>query len=550
MRKSLIALLAAMLLSGGISAAREIVVDLHDETGEVVGSAVFLEEEGGVRITVELTGFTAAAGGARGIHLHETGACEPDFSAAGAHFNPEGAEHGHENPLGHHAGDLPNIEVDADGNASYEYLNEVVTLDEEEGTSLLAGDGTAIVIHFEPDDYETDPDGNAGERIACGVVAAADPPQARSSGPDGPVGLLVPAHVPVTDELLASLALPAGFSIAIFAEGLDRPRMLAQAPDGTIYVTLENLGDVGAFQTDEQGRASAMETVIDGLEGVHGIAFLEGDMYVATPTSVYVGRPDGLAPVELTELFADMPAAGQHYSRTMRFGPDGLLYINVGSSCDACVDSEPQDATIQRANADGSDRILFATGLRNSMGFDWHPVTGELWAMDHGRDWHGDDSPPEEFNRVEMLNDYGWPFCYGDRQPDLTLPMEPTGATFEEYCALTEPPVLEYQAHSSPISLSFYTGDMFPDEYRNDAFLTLRGSWNRDPAVGYKLVRITFDEEGQPTEFEDFITGFLLDGGQEQFGRPAGLLVLQDGSLLFTDDTGGVIYRVTYEGEE
>ena len=337
--------------------------------------------------------------------------------------------------------------------------------------------------------------------------------------------------------------------MSVFAEGLDRPRMLAQSEDGTIFVTLDNEGDVNAFTMNDAGQAEAMETVIQDLEGVHGMTVHEGSIYVATPTSLYRGVPNGLESIELTMLFDDMPQGGQHYSRTIRFGPDGMIYINVGSNCDACVDNDHQDATIQRANADGTERVLFATGLRNSMGFDWHPETGELWAMDHGRDWHGHDSPPEELNRVDFLSDYGWPYCYADQQPDQTMPMEPPGATLEEYCNLTEAPVLTYQAHSSPISLAFYTGEMFPDEYVNDAFITMRGSWNRQPAVGYKLVRVTFDDIGQPTGFEDFLTGFLLENGEEQFGRPAGLLALDDGSLLFTDDTGGVIYRITYGGD-
>lgn len=542
-------ILTTLALLTGITWAQQAVADLHDAAGQPVGQATFEQADGGVLIRVELQGFTAAADAERAIHLHETGACEPDFDAAGAHFNPTGAEHGFENPMGAHAGDMPNIVIDAEGNATYEYLNEAVSMDAEEGTSILGGDGTAIIIHANPDDHESDPAGNAGARIACGVISESPPPSARVAGPAEDVGVLVPALLPATSDRIESLQLPDGFSIGVFAEGLDRPRMLAQGPDGTIYVTLENEGDVNAFRMNDAGQAEAMETVIQDLAGVHGITFFDGSMFVATPTSVFRGEPNGLEPVELTEVFEGMPSAGQHYSRTLKFGPDGLIYINVGSSCDACVDADDQDATIQRANPDGSERILFATGLRNSMGFDWHPETGELWAMDHGRDWHGHDSPAEELNRVVFENDYGWPFCYGDRQPDPTLAMEPTGATPEEYCALTEPPVLTYQAHSSPISFSFYTGGMFPEEYVNDAFLTLRGSWNRQPAVGYKVVRVLFGDDGQPTGFEDFVTGFLLDNGEEQFGRPAGLLILDDGSLLFTDDTNGIIYRVTYDGE-
>src|SRR5690554_5184931 len=297
--KRILSCTVVLLLWAGAALAQEATAELHDADGNVVGNATFTGEDTGVLITVELADFTAGAGSELAIHLHETGKCEPDFDAAGAHFNPAGAEHGLENPMGAHAGDMPNIVVDADGNASYEYLNEAVTLDDEEGTSIVAGDGTAIVIHAQPDDHVTDRAGNAGERIAWGVVAPSPEPEARSAAPTGDVNTFVPVHLPRTDELVGSLQLPDGFSISVFAEGLSRPRMLAQAPDGTIYVTLENDGDVNALEMDEQGKAAAMETVIDDLDGVHGIAFFEGRMYVSTPTTVYVGDPAGLAPIEL-----------------------------------------------------------------------------------------------------------------------------------------------------------------------------------------------------------------------------------------------------------
>jgi len=169
--------------------------------------------------------------------------------------------------------------------------------------------------------------------------------------------------------------------------------------------------------------------------------------------------------------------------------------------------------------------------------------------MDHGSDWRGDDQPPEELNRLSEGTDYGWPFCFGDRQPDPYLAQDPTGATKQEYCSLTEAPALTYQAHAAPIGMVFYTGDSFPDGYAGDAFVAMRGSWNRSEAVGYEVVRVDFDD-GQPTGFDTFLSGFLIEDGTAQFGRVAGLLVAHDGSLLIAEDQTGVIYRVSYTGGE
>lgn len=167
--------------------------------------------------------------------------------------------------------------------------------------------------------------------------------------------------------------------------------------------------------------------------------------------------------------------------------------------------------------------------------------------MDHGSDWRGDDQPPEELNRIVEGGNYGWPYCYADGQVDEYFNQAPTGSTTEQYCALSEPSVLTYQAHSAPIGWVYYTADQFPEDYQGDAFVAMRGSWNRDPATGYKIVQVQF-ENGQPVEITDFITGWLLEDGTSQFGRVAGLTVMPDGSLLIAEDSNGVIYRVEYTG--
>jgi glucose/arabinose dehydrogenase len=198
-----------------------------------------------------------------------------------------------------------------------------------------------------------------------------------------------------------------------------------------------------------------------------------------------------------------------------------------------------------QADADGKNRRIFAKGLRNTIGWDWHPTTRELWGMDHGSDWRGDEQPPEELNRVAEGRDYGWPFCFGAKQVDVFTARKPEGKTREQYCADTEGAVLTYTAHAAPMTLRFYRGTQFPAAYRTDAFVTFRGSWNREQPAGYKVTRLRF-ENNQPAGFEDFVTGFLSADGKSVFGRPVGLVELKDGSLLFTDDTNGVIYRVSH----
>jgi glucose/arabinose dehydrogenase len=359
--------------------------------------------------------------------------------------------------------------------------------------------------------------------------------------------LLRPQQLDFEASLLSRLSLPPGFRVQVFAGGLGQPRVMAAAADGTVYLTRRGTQDVVAIKdTDGDGRADAARKVVPFLEGVHGLLLQGSTLYLATDTALFTAtlQPDGTA-TRPVRLLGDLPDAGQHPNRTLALGPDGLLYLSVGSTCNACDDANPDNATLQRMRPDGSGREPVARGLRNTIGFAWHPTTGELWGLDHGSDWRGDDQPPEELNRIEAGRHYGWPFCFADRQPDQYLPAEPKGSAKGEFCAATVAPVLTYQAHSAPMQLRFYTGTQFPADYAGDAFVTLRGSWNRNPASGYKVVRVRF-RDGQPVGFEDFLTGFLTDGGTAHFGRLVGLTQLPDGSLLVGDDTNGVIYRVAY----
>ena len=316
-----------------------------------------------------------------------------------------------------------------------------------------------------------------------------------------------------------------------------------------VYLTRPRQGDVLLFKdTNGDGRSDSQQTVVTGRENVHGI-FVQGTkLYLATVSEVLVGTiaADGSVGA-LSEIIRDLPSGGQHPYRTLAVGPDNQLYISVGSTCDACEEPDPEHATLLRSPTAGSTkatRTVFAKGLRNTIGFGWHPTTGALWGMDNGSDWRGNDLPPEELNRIESGRNYGWPFCFGDRRIDPII-QDPAKTTKAAYCAASTPPVLENQAHEAPIGMTFYAGTQFPAEYRDDAFVALRGSWNRFPPIGYRIARIDF-QAGQPTAVRDFVSGFLIEDGRAVFGRPAGVAVASDGSLLFTDDTNGVIYRVSY----
>ena len=232
--------------------------------------------------------------------------------------------------------------------------------------------------------------------------------------------------------------------------------------------------------------------------------------------------------------------------RTLKFGPDGMLYISVGSTCNACEETNDENATILKASPDGTNRKIFAKGLRNTLGFDWHPETGDMYGMDHGIDWLGDDEQREELNHLQEGKDYGWPFIYGEGKENPAD--QPSDMSVEAYKKKTTYPILTYTAHSAGLDMIFYKGEQFPEDYHGDAFVALHGSWNRSKPAGYKVVRIHF-ESGKAKRFSDFVSGFLVDNNTAQFGRVVGLAMLNDGSLIITDDENGVVYRVAYAGE-
>ncbi|KQR71583.1 YbhB/YbcL family Raf kinase inhibitor-like protein [Rhizobium sp. Leaf341] len=359
-----------------------------------------------------------------------------------------------------------------------------------------------------------------------------------------------PNKVAPTSERIGQIKLPDGFAVAPFAQGLGNARIVAVSEEGFIYVSRREEGDVLLLKDEDgDGRADGAPVQVAARAQAHGLAIRDGKFYLATVKEVFVAdiHKDGtLGPLQM--IIGDLPDAGQHPNRVMAFGPDGMLYISVGSTCNACNESNPENATMLRATPDGKSRTIFASGLRNTIGFDWNPKTGDLWGLDHGIDLLGDEVQPEELNKLEQGKQYGWPHIYG--KGDIYPQSTPVGGvTKQQWRDQSMPMVLGYTAHAAPMQMVFYKGSAFPAEFAGDAFATMRGSWNRNPASGYEIVRIHF-EDGQPKTIEPFLTGFLSDGGKAHFARPVGLAVAKDGSLLMADDANGVLYRIAYSGTE
>jgi len=358
-----------------------------------------------------------------------------------------------------------------------------------------------------------------------------------------------PNKLQPTSDRIGQLKTPDGFTVQPFAKGLGNARIIAVSEQGYVYVSRREEGDVLLLKdVDGDGSADNAPIRVASRAQAHGLAIKDNKLYLVTVKEVFVAdiKDDGTLG-DLKMIIGDLPDAGQHPNRVMAFGPDGMLYISVGSTCNACNESNPENATMLRSTPDGKSRTIFASGLRNTIGFDWNRQTGELWGLDHGIDLLGDEVQPEELNRLEQGKQYGWPHVYGagDIYPQST----PVGGlTKEQWRDQSMPMVIGYTAHAAPMQMKFYSGSAFPAEYQGDAFATMRGSWNRNPASGYEVVRIHFDN-GQPKTIEPFLTGFLSDGGKAHFARPVGLAVAMDGALLMADDTNGVIYRISYKGD-
>jgi glucose/arabinose dehydrogenase len=347
---------------------------------------------------------------------------------------------------------------------------------------------------------------------------------------------------------LDALTLPPGFSIAVYAEGVQSARQMALGDKGTVFVGSRQAGKVFAVvDSDGDHKADKVHTIASGLQSPTGIAFRDGALYVAAISTIT--RYDAIeanletppAPVVVTDK---LPTETHHGWKFLAFGPDGLLYVPVGAPCNVC--ERPDDerfATILRMKPDGSDVEVYARGVRNSVGFDWHPVTGALYFTDNGRDNLGDDLPSDELNYAPKpgLN-FGFPYCHQGDTPDPEL-----GA--KHACSEFQPPAGKMGPHVAAIGMTFYTGSMFPPEYKNRAIIAQHGSWNRTTPIGYRVMSAVVDA-GTMTTYEPLVTGWLREPkpaeGNAVWGRPADVLQLPDGSLLVADDFANVLYRVTY----
>lgn len=359
-----------------------------------------------------------------------------------------------------------------------------------------------------------------------------------------------PAKMEPIDERINQLKLPDGFHISKFAT-LSNPRMIAIADDGAVYVTQREPGTLVCLRDTNNDGIADVQKVVAEKKMLHGITIHRGKMYLVTVKEVFVAdiNPDGSLG-NMKEIISDLPDGGQHPNRTLAVGPDEMLYITVGSTCNTCNETNQESATVLRATLDGKQRKVYASGLRNTIGFGWHPVSKKMYGMDHGMDWLGDEIQHEELNEIVADARYGWPFIYDDGKP-VAHPQPPKDFTKEMWAQMSKNPALLYTPHSAPMQMVFYMGGQFPDQYKNDAFVAMRGSWNRNPPSGYEVVRVRFNKTGSPMAIEPFITGFLIKGEAPEgkdaiFGRPVGLAVAKDGSMLLGDDTNNVIYRVTY----
>ncbi len=353
-------------------------------------------------------------------------------------------------------------------------------------------------------------------------------------------------HMKKTDPALRKIRVSEGFHIEIFARDLENARVILTLDDGTVLVSRPKMNDVIALRDrDGDGRADTMRTAVASIERAHGLAMRGRTLYVAGVKKIVAAErlPDGSfgAP---HEIVTDLPDGGQHPNRTIGVGPDHKLYVSIGSTCNDCTESNPEHATMLQMDPDGSNRRIYARGLRNTLGFDWHPRTSEMWGADNGSDWRGDDLPPEEINRIGDGLHYGWPLCFGKQAVDPTRP-EPEGVTKEKFCKSSEAAALELPSHVAPIGFAFYEGENFPQRYREDAFSIWRGSWNREQVREPKVVRIRFTD-GKAVAYEDFVTGFLDEDGKTHNGRLAGIAFAHDGAMLFSDDTNGIVYRVVH----
>lgn len=398
--------------------------------------------------------------------------------------------------------------------------------------------------------------------LAAGIMAALTSLPAFAQAPAAPVpgwavgrpeGSTLAPHAPrltVTplDQVpVGAIRLPPGFQAEVFAHGMPGVRAIAEAPNGTLFAGTRAIGRVYAITRNPDGTTRS-RVFLQGLPQPNGLVVIGNSLYVFAVNRVL--RYDNVeanldnppAPVDLTAAFAlptEQEHGGNHHWKFASLGPDGRIYLNVGVNCNVCEFDRDKFALLVSFNPDGSDRRIEARGVRNSVGFAHHPVTRELWATNHGRDWAGDDEPEDTLLRVRRSGeDFGFPYCLGTwRDPQYNAGRN---------CAEFSQPAALLGAHTAVLGMRFYTGTMFPEQYRNQIFIARRGSWNRSRLSGFDVVVAHLDAQGNVTRVEEFLTGFRNDAAQTFADRPAEVHVLRDGSMLVSGEQTGAIYRITY----
>jgi glucose/arabinose dehydrogenase len=346
-------------------------------------------------------------------------------------------------------------------------------------------------------------------------------------------------------DVLAKLHAPQGFTVSVYADNLPNARSLALGDNHVVFVGTGKEGKVYAVPDHNgDGVAEPHYLLAGDLTMPNGVAYKDGALYVAAIDRIL--RYDDIVhhlqqPPKPVVVYDQFPSDQHHGWKYLRVGPDGKLYTAVGAPCNICSPERDIYTSLVRLNTDGSELEILARGIRNTVGFDWQPQTGTLFFNDNGRDYLGDDTPPDELNRWTHKGEhFGYPYCHAGDIPDPEL-------AGDKKCADFSPPVWRYKAHVAPLGMRFYTGMQFPAVYKNQLLVAQHGSWNRTEPQGYRVVLVKFDHNGQAIAEEDFISGWLDNNGAAS-GRPVDILTLPDGGVLISDDKQGLIYKVSYNG--
>ncbi|MAR65111.1 MAG: sorbosone dehydrogenase [Flammeovirgaceae bacterium] len=355
------------------------------------------------------------------------------------------------------------------------------------------------------------------------------------------------------DELLKKISLPDGFKIDVYASGVENARSMTISPSGTVFVGNRKADNVFALiDSDKDGKVDKKYLITDKLTNMpNGVVFHNGNLYVAEVNKIWLFEDVeknlqkidavGYYPEEPILISDKFPSDKHHGWKYISIGPDNKLYVPVGAPCNICESKDEIYSTITRMDLDGKNQEIYARGVRNTVGFTWHPETGEMWFTDNGRDMLGDNYPPCELNRVQVPNKhYGYPYCHGGDISDPEF-----GSKYP--CDNFVKPVQNLGPHVAPLGLKFYDGNMFPEKYKGDIFIAEHGSWNRTKKIGYRISRVKI-ENNKSLGYEPFIYGWLEKDKNDAWGRPVDIVFLEDGSMLISDDYANVIYRVTYEG--